>query len=516
MKKNVLLLIDVSKNFDIKEKNQIYVSLNKGTIILENCKKIYLKDFINLKKKKINSLLGTLKNFIYSDFKYKFFLAELEIFNLRNDRYHFIDKILNLLVIKEIIKKKNITKLKIISDNKSTINVFDNTNLSIEKKYLGSEKKSYNFIQLKIIKFYIKTFFLVLFMDKKKGSQENLSKGCFLSLYPNNFFYGKKNFFSLKKSICNFILSDETHLGFTLKKAINYLKITNKKKINNIEEYIHFTDLIKLTLKTFLNFNKFPSLRTRNFIIENMNFKNEISEYLQGSIINRYKLEIYKNAIPRFLKKFNVKEINLYLFEYSFGFFLIRSIKEFSKGIKIKAYQHGTFSENLMWFDLINLLNFKKIYYPNIIYSLNKYSLKNYQKKLKNVEIKILNDENKSKRVNFINKIKIKNISKNILVLPGTHDVQDIYYFIKNSENLNRYNFYFKLHPKNKFNFGISKNILKIKSLSKMSFSNVIISQTSSLVYDFLISKKKFSVIDLDYKKNLFSDKLVKKVSFKI
>ena len=52
MNKNVLLLIDVSKNFDIKEKNQKYIKLNKGTIILENCSKIFLKDFDYLKKKK--------------------------------------------------------------------------------------------------------------------------------------------------------------------------------------------------------------------------------------------------------------------------------------------------------------------------------------------------------------------------------------------------------------------------------------------------------------------------------
>ena len=38
-----------------------------------------------------------------------------------------------------------------------------------------------------------------------------------------------------------------------------------------------------------------------NFVIENMDFKKEINEYLQGSIVNRSKLE-FKKSYPRFLE----------------------------------------------------------------------------------------------------------------------------------------------------------------------------------------------------------------------
>ena len=76
-------------------------------------------------------------------------------------------------------------------------------------------------------------------------------------MYPNNF-CGKRIFLNQKKNICNFILSDETHLGFTLKASFS--RITNKKKINNIEEFIHVSDLIKLILKTLFNFYKFSNL----------------------------------------------------------------------------------------------------------------------------------------------------------------------------------------------------------------------------------------------------------------
>ena len=153
--------------------------MNKGNIILENCSKINLKDFGHLKKKKTDSILKTFKKFIYSSYRDRFFLAELEIFNLRNDRYLFIDRIINLLIIKEIIKRKKINKLKIVSDNTSTLNIFDNINLVIEKKNLGIEKHKNEFILPKIIKFYIKTFFFIFFMNKKKKLEQYFSKNAF-------------------------------------------------------------------------------------------------------------------------------------------------------------------------------------------------------------------------------------------------------------------------------------------------------------------------------------------------
>ena len=52
-----------------------------------------------------------------------------------------------------------------------------------------------------------------------------------------------------------------------------------------------------------------------------MNFKNEIVDLYDKSVINRAKLEIYSSAIPRFLSTYEIKMINLYLFEYNFGFF---------------------------------------------------------------------------------------------------------------------------------------------------------------------------------------------------
>ena len=232
-----------------------------------------------------------------------------------------------------------------------------------------------------------------------------------------------------------------------------------------------------------------------------------------SDIINRSKLEIYEKSIPRFLEKLKVKKMNIFMFEYSLGFFLIRKIKNFNKKIKIAGFQHGIFSDNLNWYDLICSLNFKNKYMPDIIHSSNKYSLQDYKLKLRNSKIKYqINNYHKNE---IFNKIKINKKSNNVLVFPGTHDVQDIYFFIRKKIKINKKeNFYFSLHPKNRFLFKDSKFIKKMKNYNKITFSKIIISQTSSLIYDFLRKNKNFSVLKLDYKRNLLSSRLKNIVKF--
>ena len=64
MEKNSLLLIDLSKNFNLSEKNKQYIYLNKGNIHLNNCKQIKLKNFSNFRKKSYKGLLKEFKKFI--------------------------------------------------------------------------------------------------------------------------------------------------------------------------------------------------------------------------------------------------------------------------------------------------------------------------------------------------------------------------------------------------------------------------------------------------------------------
>ena len=513
MKNDILLLIDLNKNYSKFESNKSYIYLNQGSINLENCTQIKLNQLNAIKKSSYDIFLKFLKNSFLKKKENDFFYTELEIMNLRIDRYDFVDRIINLISIKKLILKKKIKKIKIISDNASTLNIFDNLNLDIEKDDLSKKKISFNFNKIKIAKFYLKTIILLFFVKLMKKSKI-FKKGneFFLSIYPNYFSYSKNNFFEKEKNICNFLLTDETHLNASLIKLIKNTIITKKKNILNLEQFIKFKDVIKLFIDNFSAIKKYKDNFQNNIFIEGLDFKNEILSLYNASLINRAKLEIYSRAIPRFLNLYKIKKINLYLFEYSFGFFLVRSIREYSKKIKIIGYQHGIFSNQLTWFDLIKSSKFKHIYLPNYIFSTNKFSLKDYKSKLnKKIYLKSKNNGNKK----FLNSIKIEKNSNQILVLPGTHDITDIYHFIKNKYIFSAKKvFYFKLHPKNKFHFNEEEKIKKIEDFKGYSFADVIISQTSSLVYDFLISKKKFSVIDFDYRRNLVSTNLKKKINF--
>ena len=176
-----------------------------------------------------------------------------------------------------------------------------------------------------------------------------------------------------------------------------------------------------------------------------------------------------------------------------------------------------TFKENVpdtrnsKVFDLIKSLKHRKKYTPNEIYCLNKFCLKDYKLKYKNTKVSIINFEKKERNFDFINSIKIKKKANRVLILSGLHDARDLYFYAKNTSNSDKkYIFYFKTHPKNKFNFNSDTKIKKIDNFEKKSFSKVIVSQNSSLPFEFLSLKRNFSVIDFDYKQNYISTYLNK------
>lgn len=509
MQNNSLLLIDLKKNLNITETNQYFINLNYGSINLEKCSQYFLKDYKDFREKIYSQLVNNLKQKIESNEKFKFFFSEMELFNLRNDRYQYFDRIINLNIVKKIIIDKKINKIKIISDNKLTLNIFDNMNIEVEKKNIGSGFNNFSYLKLKIIKFYFKTLFLLLYI-KLKGNNRIIKKGkiFFMSIYPNRYFYGKKNLYNKENNIFNFLLSDETHLNHSFIDLVDNVKETKKKGIINIEEFIYISDILILIFKIIFNFNIYKQIDLQKISFNNLNFEDELKELTLGSFINRSKLDIYNKALPRFLAAYKVNKISLYLFEYSFGFYLIRSIKQFSKKILICGYQHGIFTKNLMWYDLIIKSNLKQYYMPHKIICSNKFTRLDYKKKTKIKEISIIKVSKKLKKFKTPNLLKIHKRSKNILVLPGTHDIKDMYFFIKNNKLQENKIYCFKLHPKNKFNFKPCKNIIKINDFFNKKFSNIIISQTSSIIHDFLTVGKKFSIIDLDYKQNILPDQL--------
>ena len=74
------------------------------------------------------------------------------------------------------------------------------------------------------------------------------------------------------------------------------------------------------------------------------------------------------------------------MFEYSFGFYLINKIRRFSPKIEIVGYQHGIFTNNLCWFDILRSIRDKKNL-PNKIFATNTYSFNDYKEKLGKIKI---------------------------------------------------------------------------------------------------------------------------------
>ena len=64
-------------------------------------------------------------------------------------------------------------------------------------------------------------YFKILKKRKKNHKRKNTF---YMTLYPNKYFYDKENFFKKKYNICNFLLSDETHLNLSMKKTISLCK----------------------------------------------------------------------------------------------------------------------------------------------------------------------------------------------------------------------------------------------------------------------------------------------------
>ncbi len=501
-----LVILDLKSNLNIKENDCHYIKLSSGSINLINSKQLFIKKYLNRYYEKYKQkLIFNFKNKIRSS-KVSF-LQECEIFNLRNDKEIFINKLIVILIIKKFILKDS--KLaKVITDDYFTYQVFKKMRFNVD--YYGKTKKLYYFSFLKVLKFYLKSLLILLLIkfSKKKVLKKNY-QNLYLSLYPNYYKDDNELFFKKKNDLkLNFLLTDETHLNTKLKDIKNKILNFNPTNTVNMENFIYFSDiLILIFLLPYKIFKIFSDL-DQKLIIENCDFSDFFKNYVNISIVNRLKLEIYNRSMSRFKKRFpDIKNFHYYMFEYSFGFFLARLFKKNFKKTKLIGYQHGIFSDNIMWLDIIKS---DKKYLPNKILALNKFSLKDYKTKIKNNNIYLNKKINRIKKpFSFIKNRKNKN---KILIFTGLHDAKDIYNLVLNKKKKNtKDTYYFKFHPRIKFNFLQNKSMKKIEKVNENFFSSVLISQTSSLVYDFINFNKKFNTIACDYRPSLTSSKFGRK-----
>lgn len=492
-----LAIIDLEqnkKNYCIKRSN--YIQLNHGEVNLISCNELkFSKEDLFKKKKKL------LKNIILNF--YNKFSLDTEIFNLRNDRDIIISKILIFLNLKSYVSKKKYQKIKLITDDANTLVMAKSIFKNIE--YIDYSKKKNKKIFFYLIKFYLKIFFFLITIKifPQKQTENKLSeikdKNFFLSIYPNFFKGNKEKFYNKKNALINFIITDESHFNFTL---IDLIKIyfKTKKEIFHIETLISFKSLIKSFFISLKYYFQYINFFKKKYLFESIDITVFIHQRLCTSITNRLKLELYVNPIRLLKKNLDIEKIHMYLFEYSFGFFITNQFKK--NNVKVVGYQHGIFSKNLFFLDLLAILK-KKEFLPDQIISNNFSSYKSY-KKILGILVQTINYKPKKTSLLATN-IKITENKKQnikILYIAGTHDIESIYSHVK-KKYLNNKNFkiFIKIHPKNRFEIKNKKNIYILKNINTKTFFNqVYISPTSTLKYDFDNLNIKYKIFQTSYK----------------
>ena len=492
-----LTILDLSKDYNFLIKDSDIYQLSFGITKIQNSKLLNVNFFTDRSysefTNKLNQQLIHLYNYLNKN-NSNIDLNLLEIFNQRNDKTNFFNKLYFFLQIKKKIFKKY-KSIKIISDDQNFIEIYNSINTKNIKVVDLSAKplKFYNLFYFKsILLFFTKTFlflvFINLFYSKKKINSQKTSECC-LSIFPIFFKKNNNSFYKKKLLNLNFQITDETHLGNSLIKNIKLFdKVNNIKNTISVEKYITFSSFLLSILISIKNFVFVNKIQKYNFIFENLNISNVIHELFIYSLININKLTIYNSAIKRILKDLSAKKFHYFMFEYNFGYYLTSLIKKNFSNIKLIGYQHGIYSERLMWQNFIKTKK-NSFYSPNEIFANFKQSFVVYKKNFYKSKIKLFNRSTK-----YFGK---KNsVSNHNIVFLGLHDCYFMLNYLRNLKIKQKFNL--KLHPKQ-----IYKNLIDLKdnlSLLKTNFYikkkyNNFVSTTSTMPYNFYKNKQKFKIL---------------------
>ena len=513
MKKNKrLVIVDVLKSNNRLIENCDFIALNHGTVRHKNTIQIdiksYYKKFLISGKKKFHE---TLKKYLTKKKIHSINPVELDISNCRNEKYDYIHKIINIIILKEVIK--DYQNIEVICDDPLYYNSYKSLSNKIEVNF-DIKKKNFSYI----LHFFVNrfTFFIrallfisyIKFFTVKKG--QSLCNEVNLTFYPLFHKDDQDYLYRNKQKHLNFLITDETHLHSNLSELYkNFLKIKDNEKVIIVEKYIQIKDII---LNLFFTFKLVRNLRFNNsFRINNIMFDDIILKYFYKSLLNRSKLSIYKEALTKIAKAYEIKKINYILFEYGFGYFLKNSLPE---KIFFTGYQHGYYSDNIMWLDQACSYRNKNKFLPDHIICKNKGSFNSYKKKIYSKMIKI--DKENLAINSFFNEVKnsLKNSDKNknkkekLLIICGAYDFNEIISSVKAISLKPIFKntlFYLKIHPKMVQNIDLDGfiNIRIIKKLGNNKFKKTIITSASTMTTEAENYLNNYSIIGLPFKHNL-------------
>lgn len=499
--KSQLVILDVTRNLKNRFiKDADIIQLSPGECKLQNCRVISNNYFSEKKflifKRKLKKILDQYFQII----KQKSSDIDpylLEFFNLRNDKNKFYDKIFYILMIKE--KIKDYKKINIITDDKNFVKTYESLKskkIKIDLVNKNNNKFNQFYYIKKVINFFLKRlifqFYIKFFLKKENIS--NINSNACLSIFPI-FFKKNKNFFYNEKLLnINFQVTDETHLGKNLIENINLSKkIDLLQNTISIEKFVNFSCIFLGFFKSLFHINIIKSTLKKKFSINDLDISDQLNNLLIQSIINYNKLFIYKKAFKKVIDKFEIKKFHYFLFEYNFGYFLSKTLGFSSPSVKKIGYQHGIYSERLLWQDFLKNKRGKNKYFPHKIFIKFKECENVYKNNFQNIMI------DKTKSIKFSKKIVVKSKRHNsYLVYLGLHDAIQMLSCLKNL-SLNKY-ILIKTHPKFKLKIRnlLKKNMKLVKNI-RGKFKKVYLSPSSTMVFEFLNKKENFSILNASY-----------------
>lgn len=516
-----LVIIDTEKDIKKKITNSdiVFWKNNKSIDKNNNEIEITLKDDIFLKAQK-KVLCQELNNY-YQKLSKKFpakNLFNLEIFNIRNDKIRIYDKFIFFYLVKKLINKKKYKKISIFSDDENYTNFYKslikNNKECSEIIFLDSKTKKINYkinAFLFVLKAILLTVYIKIFF---KNKLKNSYKNCCLSIYPNFYKDTSENFFKQKYLKLNFIIADEVLTNSNFGQKISFIKkLQNVNDLLIVEKFISLKDLISKFFRIYSLNNEIKGIDKEKIFYNKIDISDVINDYTKVSLYNAFKFEIYENSLFIPFLKYDVKVFHYYMFEYNFGFFLSDYIKKKFSKIDLIGYQHGIFSEKIMWMYLYQNNRIKKILSPNKIFAKYKSSILAY-KKFFNSNVQLKKDKDKVPlEYNFKKK---RSKKKDILVFLGLHDEQQMINQLQKISCINKnFRFHIKFHPKSKKKeiTNIRKfNIVKPKS--NIKFDQIVFSQSSTMIYKFVHSGQKFNILRINTISSLLPKFIEKKVKY--
>ena len=486
-----LVIIDLEKDIDLIVNNALIFHLSCGKTKFKNSE-ILKKNFFS--DTKFNHFRDEINKLIFKFFKYlknnnfNKNLLTLEFFNSRNDKNQLYNKLFYLVEIINFAKIKKIRDLEIITDDYYFYDTYKSIKFkNIKIRYFGIKQNKIDFLFyfLKTLIFYLKTsiyvFIIKLFNNKIK---KNFKEGC-ISIYPFFFKNYKNNFFDNKYLNINFQITDETHLNNSLFQ--NLKSIPSLLKLKNtvfIESNIKFFELTKNFFISLMNYKVIKKTKKYNFDFNGLNVNTQFFHLFTISFLNNNKMNIYSKPLIRIAKKYELKKFHYYLFEYCFGYHINQILKKNIPSIQTIGYQHGIYSERLMWQDFSKKISLQHLY-PDKIFCKYKYSLKTYKFNFKRIKIML-------PKINKIYRKLTRQKKEKFNVFLGLHDCYNMINGLRNFKQ--NYKFILNLHPKLKYDnkLKLTKN-MKINLFNKNKSFLKILSSTSTIPYQ-LFSKEKFFI----------------------